>query len=204
MPLHAEARGSIKRRKKYELETHQCTKCGVNVSDGWGHLNHKRVCNKGQIATSSKCTPTSIKLTTPLRLCPILSHLDARVHDEMLNSCTLSTEDVNEHFAQDDSNGNNALAAELTEYIASLPNLDAEHVSECLHWGRKNKTNISDTIRQVARFLKVSMLGQGLSGEHMQAFLDYTHEMGGDKAPLLPNKVEGCWSAIAKVYLLQK
>ncbi len=201
MPINADTTGSLRTRKKYIQETHQCTKCGVTVAGGWGHFNHKKVCNNELIETSSHSTPTSSKLTLPVRQDAIMSRLDAGVHDPMLNSFTLSTEAENEHFEPDDSYSNNGLAAELTEYIASLPDLDAEHVTECLHWGRTIKTDISDTTRQVARFLKVSMLGQGLSGEHMQAFLDYTHEMGGEKAPLLPNKVEGCWKEIAKVPL---
>jgi hypothetical protein len=33
----------------------------------------------------------------------------------------------------------------------------------------------------------------------MQAFLDYTHAMGGKKAGLLPKTVDGCWNAITRV-----
>jgi hypothetical protein len=45
------------------------------------------------------------------------------------------------------------------------------------------------------------MLGKGISGDHMQAFLDYTHAMGGKKAALLPKTVDGCWNALTKVIM---
>ena len=43
------------------------------------------------------------------------------------------------------------------------------------------------------------MLGDGLSRAHMQAILDFTHDMGGKKAALLPKKIDGCWKALTKV-----
>jgi hypothetical protein len=43
------------------------------------------------------------------------------------------------------------------------------------------------------------MMGKGLSIDHIQAFLDYTHAMGGKKAGLLPKTVDGCWNAITRV-----
>ena len=46
------------------------------------------------------------------------------------------------------------------------------------------------------------MLGDGLSRAHMQAILDFTHDMGGKKAALLPKKINGCWKALTKVFAL--
>ncbi len=35
---------------------------------------------------------------------------------------------------------------------------------------------------------------------HMQAILEFTHDMGGKKAALLPKKIDGCWKALTKVF----
>jgi hypothetical protein len=174
------------------------------VAGGWGHFNHNKVCTFANFNTRAPCTVTTTVVTTPVVLDAQQAsdddNLNAGLQEEL--DCCYAKED--EHLEEDTTSAINTLAAEVSEYIASLPNLDSEHVCECLHWGPTEKHNISATTREVACFLKVSMLGQGLSGKHMQAFLDYTHVMVGKKAVLLPKKVEGCWNALAKVILIVK
>ncbi len=87
----------------------------------------------------------------------------------------------------------------VSSYLTSLTDVDPQHICECIDWGCNNKTVISDETREVAKFFKVAMKGKGLSVDHMQAFLDYTHAMGGKKAAFLPKTVEGCWNAITRV-----
>ena len=200
-----EAQASKRTPQTHHTNTHKCSKCGMNVAGGWGHYNHNKVCTLANFTNPARCTTPTAVLTTPVVQDALLSwdadNLNARQQNE-LDFC--HPED-DEHFEQDTNTcGINALAAELSEYLASLPNLDSQHICECLHWGRIEKQNFSGTTREVARFLKVSMLGQGLSGEHMQAFLDYTHEIGGKKTVLLPKKIEGCWNALAKVIVFVK
>ena len=202
MPQKAAAQASNRNPKVLHPNAHKCSKCGMNVAGGWGHFNHNKICTFAKFKTPARCTTTTTVVTTPV----VMEAQHAR-DDDNLNAglpkeldCCYAIED--EQLEEDTPSALNTLAAEVSEYLASLPNLDSQHIIECLHWGRTAKYNISATTREVARFLKVSMLGQGLSGEHMQAFLDYTHAMGGKKAVLLPKKIEGCWNALAKVILI--
>jgi hypothetical protein len=193
MPKRNYGKDSERTPQKLHPPDHKCTKCGMNVASGWGHWNHSKVCTSVMSDLLGVCTtPTSV-VTTPLVL-------DAQ------QSCNddFCIPDEDDQLQQDPTCGIIPLAAEVSEYLASLPNLDSHHMLECLHWGSSTKNKISAKTREVARFLKVSMLGNGISGEHMQAFLDYTHVMGGNKAVLLPNKVEGCWNELAKVQFIGK
>ena len=112
-----------------------------------------------------------------------------------------SEEESSIAFQDEDNKSNtNAIATEVSAYLSSLTTLDPAHIGECLHWGPTYQSTTSELTRVVAKFLRVTMLGDGLSRAHMQAILEFTHDMGGKKAALLPKKVKGCWRALTKVF----
>jgi len=204
MPKKNYGKDSERTPKQHHPQGHKCSKCGIYVASGWGHWNHSKVCTSVKLdLPGGSTTPTSV-VTTPVVQDAQQSCNDDNLNDDMRNGVDFCLPEENDQLHQDPSCGIIPLACEVSEYLASLPNLDSQHMLECLHWGRLTKNKISARTREVARFLKVSMLGNGISGEHMQAFLDYTHEMGGKNAVLLPNKVEGCWNELAKVQFIGK
>ncbi len=103
---------------------------------------------------------------------------------------------------QDEHNksNTNAIAREVSAYLSSLTRFEPAHICECLHWEPTYQSTTSELTRVVAKFLRVTMLGDGLSRAHMQAILEFTHDIGGKKAALLPKKVQGCWRALTKVF----
>jgi len=177
----------------------KCSKCGETVGVGWGHAQHDRICRKVRSANIMNYPATTNVFHTPA---PDNEVPDASGDTD--NACggddTLTTQNGNEWWDNDlETSVLHNGTSSLSSYLSSLTDVDPEHICECIDWGCNNKTVISDDTREIAKFLKVAMLGKGLSVDHMQAFLDYTHAMGGKKAALLPKTVDGCWNAITRV-----
>ena len=184
--------------RKKEASPPLCYKCGVPVP-GWDNTRHKKVCRAVNDAQHQMATDCATLFTTP----------EAVTGNEFLQMETdgstgferdESEEESSIPFQDEDNKSNtNAIATEVSAYLSSLTTFEPAHIGECLHWGPTQSTT-SELTRVVAKFLRVTMLGDGLSQAHMQAILEFTHDMGGKKAALLPKKVKGCWRALTKVF----
>ena len=187
--------------------TPSCSKCGVSLK-GWSSVHHVRHCAVAKAAQHLMQRGSATVLSTPVTV----------TENEFMNiqpdDCTgYEGEVVSEDESSSTSTGNrnednnhnasnkNEIAAEISSYLSSLKKFDPSHIVECLHWGpTHHQSKTSESTRVVAKFLRVTMLGDGLSRAHMQAILDFTHDMGGKKAALLPKKINGCWKALTKVF----
>ena len=179
----------------------KCSKCGETVRGGWGHVQHEKICRKVRSANMNNDPATTNVFHTP-----VADNKEPDTSSDAENVCggedNFDTHNGNQWFSNDlDPTVLNNGTSSVSSYLASLTDVDPQHICECIDWGCNNKTVISDETREVAKFLKVAMKGKGLSVDHMQAFLDYTHAMGGKKAALLPKTVDGCWNAITRVIL---
>ena len=184
--------------RKKEVRPRVCLKCGV-PQQGWDTTWHKKVCPTVNAAQHQMATGYATLFSTP----------EAVTGNEFLQMETdgstgferdESEEESSIAFQDEDNKSNtNAIATEVSAYLSSLTTLEPAHIGDCLHWGPTQSTT-SELTRVVAKFLRVTMLGDGLSQAHMQAILEFTHDMGGKKAALLPKKVKGCWRALTKVF----
>jgi hypothetical protein len=177
----------------------KCSKCGETVRGGWGHVQHEKICRKVRSANKNNDPATTNVFHTP-----VTYNKEPETSSDAENVCggedNFDTHNGNQWFSNDlDPTVLNNGTSSVSSYLASLTDVDPQHICECIDWGCNNKTVISDETREVAKFLKVAMKGNGLSVDHTQAFLDYTHAMGGKKAALLPKTVDGCWNAITRV-----
>jgi len=177
----------------------KCLKCGETVRGGWGHVQHEKICRKVRSANMNNDPATTNAFHTP-----VAYSKEPETSSDAENVCggddNFDTNNGNQWFSNDlDPPVLHNGTSSVSSYLASLTDVDPQHICECIDWGCNNKTVISDETREVAKFLKVAMMGKGLSVDHTQAFLDYTHAMGGKKAALLPKTVDGCWNAITRV-----
>jgi hypothetical protein len=179
-----------------------CSKCGVSLR-GWSSVNHVKYCAVAKAAQHQMQRGCATLLSTPVTVNQTIEPDDSRGYEgEVVSeeeSSTTSTGNRNEENKHNGSN-QNQIASEISSYLSSLKKFDPSHIVECLHWGPSHQSKTSQSTRVVAKFLRVTMLGDGLSRSHMQAILDFTHDMGGKKAALLPKKINGCWKALTKVF----
>ena len=190
---------------KVDASPRCCSKCGVTFK-GWDSVNHVKQCAVVKAAQHRMKRGCATLLTTPvpvpakefMEIEPDESTGYEREASEDESSCTSI---ANRKEDNNDSGSNkNDIAAEISAYLSSITTLEPAHICECLHWGPTYQSKTSQLTRVVAKFLRVTMLGDGLSRAHMQAILDFTHDMGGKKAALLPKKIDGCWKALTKVF----
>ena len=185
--------------RQKEARPRLCLKCGVQL-EGWHTRWHKMVCPTVKAAQHQMATGYATLVSTPNAVTGKESfqmETDGSTGYERDESEEESTSIA---FQDEDNKSNtNAIATEVSAYLSSLTTFEPAHIGECLHWGPTQSTT-SELTRVVAKFLRVTMLGDGLSQAHMQAILEFTHDMGGKKAALLPKKVKGCWRALTKVF----
>ena len=188
--------------RQKEARPRLCLKCGVQL-EGWHTRWHKMVCPTVKAAQHQMSTGYATLVSTPNAVTGKESfqmETDGSTGYERDESEEESCSITSIAFQDEDNKSNtNAIATEVSAYLSSLTTLEPAHIGECLHWGPTQSTT-SELTRVVAKFLRVTMLGDGLSQAHMQAILEFTHDMGGKKAALLPKKVKGCWRALTKVF----
>ena len=199
---HQKKKTYTQQRRQNEARPRLCYKCGVPVP-GWDNTRHNKVCRAVNDAQHLRATGCATLFSTPTEAVTGNEFLLMETEDGSTGYERDESEEESTSIAfqdEDNKRNTNAIATEVSAYLSSLTTLDPAHIGECLHWGPTYQSTTSELTRVVAKFLRVTMLGDGLSRAHMQAILEFTHDMGGKKAALLPKKVKGCWRALTKVF----
>ncbi len=173
---------------------------------GWDSVHHIKVCTALKSAKHQMTTGCATLLSTPIARTGNeffewdLDEGEGHEREEHVEEGCDTSIAHHQEYDDDSANNKNVIALEVSAYLASLDTLEPAHFCEGLRWGPTYQSRTSELTRVVTKFLRVTMLGDGLSRAHMQALLEFTHEMGGKKAALLPKKIDGCWRALTKVF----
>ena len=203
--FHHNSNTSTPQLRNVDASPRCCSKCGVTLK-GWDSVNHVKHCAVVKAAQHEMKRGCATLLTTPV---PVTGNEFREIEPdestgyerEASEDESSSTSIANRKADNNDSGSNkNDIASEVSAYLSSITTLEPGHICECLHWGPTNQSRTSELTRVVAKFLRVTMLGDGLSRAHMQAILEFTHDMDRKKAALLPKKIEGCWKALTEVF----